>query len=83
MVNNLFLLHRLAPKLKKKLLNYLTKGNLSQHDLRYLNYEKYLGWRAHSRARRKELRLTQKDLASKVGVSHVSISQWEKDETGS
>jgi SOS-response transcriptional repressor LexA len=33
------------------------------------------------RARRKELRLTQKDLASKVGVSHVSISQWEKDET--
>ncbi|WP_338510117.1 LexA family protein [Erwinia aphidicola] len=33
------------------------------------------------RARRKELRLTQKDLAAKVGVSHVSISQWEKDET--
>lgn len=33
------------------------------------------------RARRKELRLTQKDLASRVGVSHVAISQWEKDET--
>lgn len=33
------------------------------------------------RARRKELRLTQKDLSLKVGVSHVSISQWEKDET--
>jgi SOS-response transcriptional repressor LexA len=33
------------------------------------------------RARRKELRLTQKDLSAKVGVSHVSISQWEKDET--
>ncbi|WP_445235325.1 helix-turn-helix domain-containing protein [Erwinia sp. MYb416] len=28
------------------------------------------------RALRKELRLTQKDLAAKVGVSHVSISQW-------
>lgn len=33
------------------------------------------------RARRKELKLTQKDLASRVGVSHVAISQWEKDET--
>ena len=33
------------------------------------------------RARRKELRLTQKALSVKVGVSHVSISQWEKDET--
>lgn len=33
------------------------------------------------RARRKELRLTQKELSAKVGVSHVSISQWEKDET--
>lgn len=33
------------------------------------------------RARRKELQLTQKALAAKVGVSHVAISQWEKDET--
>ena len=33
------------------------------------------------RARRKECRLTQKALAAKVGVSHVAISQWEKDET--
>lgn len=30
---------------------------------------------------RKELQLTQKALASKVGVSHVTISQWEKGET--
>lgn len=29
--------------------------------------------------RRKELKLSQKELASKVGVSHVSISQWESD----
>ncbi|MFH8134843.1 helix-turn-helix domain-containing protein [Pantoea osteomyelitidis] len=33
------------------------------------------------RARRKELKLTQKALAAKVGVSHVAVSQWEKDET--
>lgn len=33
------------------------------------------------RARRKEIQLTQKALAAKVGVSHVAISQWEKDET--
>lgn len=33
------------------------------------------------RARRKELHLTQKELAAKVGVSNVAISQWEKDET--
>lgn len=33
------------------------------------------------RTRRKELKLTQKALASRVGVSHVAISQWEKDET--
>lgn len=29
--------------------------------------------------RRKELKLSQKELASLVGVSHVSISQWESD----
>ena len=29
--------------------------------------------------RRKELKLSQKELAAKVGVSHVSISQWESD----
>lgn len=33
------------------------------------------------RVRRKELKLTQKMLSAKVGVSHVAISQWEKDET--
>lgn len=33
------------------------------------------------RARRKQCQLTQKALAAKVGVSHVAISQWEKDET--
>ncbi|MFV0575968.1 MAG: LexA family protein [Vibrio sp.] len=31
--------------------------------------------------RRKELKLTQKGLAAKVGVSHVTISQWEKEDT--
>ncbi|MER1780067.1 LexA family protein [Proteus mirabilis] len=33
------------------------------------------------RLRRKELGLTQKALSAKVGVSHVAISQWEKEET--
>lgn len=32
-------------------------------------------------ARRKELKITQKELATKVGVSHVTISQWEKEDT--
>ncbi|CAH0528445.1 LexA repressor [Allocatenococcus thiocycli] len=31
--------------------------------------------------RRKELKITQKGLADKVGVSHVTISQWEKEDT--
>ncbi|MEI9697332.1 LexA family transcriptional regulator [Moellerella wisconsensis] len=31
--------------------------------------------------RRKELKLTQKSLSIKAGVSHVAISQWERDET--
>ncbi|EGQ8055460.1 LexA family protein [Vibrio alginolyticus] len=31
--------------------------------------------------RRKELKITQKELAQKVGVSHVTISQWEKEDT--
>ncbi|WGL95987.1 helix-turn-helix domain-containing protein [Arsenophonus nasoniae] len=31
--------------------------------------------------RRKEFGLTQKQLGKKVGVSHVAISQWEKEET--
>lgn len=33
------------------------------------------------RARRKALKLTQQALASSVGVSHVAVSQWEKEET--
>ncbi|PAV09902.1 hypothetical protein CBG25_02590 [Arsenophonus sp. ENCA] len=33
------------------------------------------------RLRRKELELTQQQLGKKVGVSHVAISQWEKEET--
>jgi len=33
------------------------------------------------RLRRKTLQLTQKQLAQKVKVSHVAISQWEKEET--
>ncbi|MFS1583701.1 MAG: helix-turn-helix domain-containing protein [Candidatus Arsenophonus phytopathogenicus] len=33
------------------------------------------------RLRRKELQLTQKQLGKRVGVSHVAISQWEKEET--
>jgi len=33
------------------------------------------------KARRKELGLYQKDLATAVGVSNVTISQWENDET--
>ncbi|WP_065649037.1 MULTISPECIES: helix-turn-helix domain-containing protein [Pantoea] len=33
------------------------------------------------RARRKILKLTQQQLAADVGVSHVAISQWEKNET--
>lgn len=32
------------------------------------------------RERRKTLRMSQKTLASIVGVSHVSVSQWESDE---
>lgn len=32
-------------------------------------------------ARRKELNLTQREAARLVGVSHVTISQWERDET--
>lgn len=32
-------------------------------------------------ARRKELKITQKKLADKVGVSHVTISMWEKEDT--
>ncbi|WP_288655320.1 MULTISPECIES: helix-turn-helix domain-containing protein [Pantoea] len=33
------------------------------------------------RERRKMLKLTQQQLAADVGVSHVAISQWEKNET--
>lgn len=32
-------------------------------------------------ARRKELKLTQREAAKLAGVSHVTISQWERDET--
>jgi transcriptional regulator with XRE-family HTH domain len=32
-------------------------------------------------ARRKELGLTQRDAAQRVKVAHVTISQWERDET--
>lgn len=32
-------------------------------------------------ARRKELKLTQREAARIAGVSHVTISQWERDET--
>lgn len=32
-------------------------------------------------ARRKELGLTQRDAAKLAGVAHVTISQWERDET--
>lgn len=32
-------------------------------------------------ARRKELKLTQRDAAKRTGVAHVTISQWERDET--
>ncbi|EMD6815302.1 helix-turn-helix domain-containing protein [Citrobacter koseri] len=38
-----------------------------------------LGQRAYNR--RKGLGLTQRDLAKRVGVAHVTISQWERDET--
>ncbi|HHG9944625.1 TPA: helix-turn-helix domain-containing protein [Yersinia enterocolitica] len=31
--------------------------------------------------RRLELKLTQKELAKRVGVAHVTISQWERDDT--
>lgn len=31
--------------------------------------------------RRKELKLTQRETAKLVGVAHVTISQWERDET--
>ncbi|MDE9484008.1 LexA family protein [Xenorhabdus bovienii] len=33
------------------------------------------------RLRRKELKLTQRELGKFVGVSHVAISQWEKEDT--
>ncbi|HAU5562403.1 TPA: helix-turn-helix domain-containing protein [Serratia fonticola] len=33
------------------------------------------------RSRRKILKLTQQGVASGIGVSHVAVSQWEKDET--
>ncbi|MDZ7278084.1 helix-turn-helix domain-containing protein [Pantoea eucrina] len=33
------------------------------------------------RARRRALQMTQKNLADVIGVSHVAISQWEKEET--
>ncbi|MFJ5158994.1 S24 family peptidase [Pantoea sp. NPDC088449] len=33
------------------------------------------------RARRKALQLTQQTLAKGIGVSHVAVSQWEKEET--
>ncbi|MDE9463539.1 LexA family protein [Xenorhabdus bovienii] len=33
------------------------------------------------RLRRKELKLTQRELGKHVGVSHVAISQWEKEDT--
>lgn len=33
------------------------------------------------RLRRKSLQLTQKQLAQQVNVSHVAVSQWEKEET--
>lgn len=32
-------------------------------------------------ARRKELKLTQREAAKLTGVAHVTISQWERDET--
>lgn len=32
-------------------------------------------------ARRKELKLTQREAAKLVGVAHVTISQWERNET--
>lgn len=32
-------------------------------------------------ARRKELNLTQREAAKLAGVAHVTISQWERDET--
>lgn len=32
-------------------------------------------------ARRKELNLTQRELSKAAGVAHVTISQWERDET--
>ncbi|WP_342221235.1 helix-turn-helix domain-containing protein [Candidatus Fukatsuia endosymbiont of Tuberolachnus salignus] len=31
--------------------------------------------------RRLELKITQKELASRVGVAHVTISQWERNDT--
>ncbi|MGK3129207.1 helix-turn-helix domain-containing protein [Pantoea sp. C8B4] len=33
------------------------------------------------RSRRKTLKLTQQGVASGIGVSHVAVSQWEKEET--
>ncbi|EAU1439462.1 helix-turn-helix domain-containing protein [Salmonella enterica subsp. enterica] len=36
---------------------------------------------ARTLQRRKLLKLTQRELAQRVGVVHVTISQWERDET--
>ncbi|AVJ17448.1 transcriptional regulator [Serratia sp. MYb239] len=33
------------------------------------------------RARRKEMKLTQRSLAQALGISHVSVSQWERDDS--
>lgn len=33
------------------------------------------------RARRKDLELTQRSLAKALGISHVSVSQWERDDS--
>lgn len=33
------------------------------------------------RERRKEMKLSQRALASLLGIAHVSVSQWERDET--
>jgi len=33
------------------------------------------------RSRRKELNLTQKDLAKRLGITAVSVSQWERDDS--
>ncbi|MDP8609664.1 helix-turn-helix domain-containing protein [Serratia marcescens] len=33
------------------------------------------------RGRRKEMKLTQRSLAQALGISHVSVSQWERDDS--